>query len=271
MQNKFTGERLETSVFSRNTVEHLHRYAITENYTKDKVVLDIASGNGYGSNLISKNANFVYGVDIDKLSIDIAKQTYKKENIKFLEGSTSNIPLEDNTVDVVVSFETIEHHDEHDQMIIEIKRVLKPNGLLILSSPDKLYYSDLVNFKNEFHVKELYKKELIDLVNKYFKNTQLLNQTYANGNSIIQIDKDIYDTKTYFGDFSNIEERIDNPIYLIAISSDIDFQKQEISMFDGSKIIGNNVLKLQEKFRESNSYKLGHFILSPLKFIKRLF
>ena len=65
----WTGERLETFVFNDNTVEHLHRYAITFDYIKGKTVLDIASGEGYGSNLLSKYAEKVFGVDIDETSI----------------------------------------------------------------------------------------------------------------------------------------------------------------------------------------------------------
>lgn len=268
--NKWTGERLETFINSRDTVDHLHRYAIVNDYIKEKIVLDIACGDGYGSNLMSDKASFVYGVDIDSRIIANAEVKYKRSNIKFKVGSTDNIPLEDASIDVIVSFETIEHHDRHHEMMTEIKRVLKSNGLLILSTPNKLYYSDLRNFKNEFHKKELYKKELLALTSKYFKKRQLLNQKFVNGNSIIQTDEDNCNDKIYRGDFLKIEVIEVPPLYLITILSDIKFKKQNLSIFDGSKIIEDKILKITENIYQSNTYKVGNFILLPLKFLKRL-
>ena len=74
------------------------------------------------------------------------------------------IPLDDDSVDLVISFETIEHHDKHHEMMAEIRRVLAPEGILMLSSPDKKYYSDIPKFQNSYHIKELYFEEFKDLV-----------------------------------------------------------------------------------------------------------
>lgn len=268
MKKKSTGERLETYIFSRDSVEHLHRYAIVSDYIKDKIVLDLASGEGYGSNKMSEKASLVYAVDIDKTAVHEAKLKYKKKNLEFLVGSASQIPLEDNTVDIVVSFETIEHHDKHDEMMTEIKRVLKPNGLIIISTPDKLYYSDKRNYNNKFHIKELYKQEFVDLITKSFSNIQLLSQKYINGNSIIEEDTKHIEFNFFSGDFDEITEVIIDPLYLIAIASDYYFEKQKFSFFDGSQII---IADLNNKIYSSNSYKLGHLILMPLKILKKLF
>jgi len=234
--NNWTGERLETFIHTRDTIEHLHRYAIVTNYIKGKIVLDIASGEGYGSNLMSNEASFVYGVDIDERTVQLAKEKYQRNNLKFSCGSASKIPIEDNSIDVVVSFETIEHHDKHDEMMLEIKRVLKPNGLLILSSPDKLYYSDKRNFKNKFHVKELYKEEFEQLVNKYFNKVQLLSQSYINGNSIIQ-KSEITQPEFYTGSFASVAPVAVDALYLISVASDYDFQEQSLSVFEGLLLI----------------------------------
>lgn len=99
--------------------------------------MDIASGEGYGSSLLSKSALSVIGVDIDNDSIENAKIKYTCPNLEFRQGSTSNVPVPDNSVDVVVSFETIEHHDKHEEMMLEIKRVLTATGTLIMSSLTK--------------------------------------------------------------------------------------------------------------------------------------
>jgi 2-polyprenyl-3-methyl-5-hydroxy-6-metoxy-1,4-benzoquinol methylase len=271
MKKKWTGERLETFIYNRDSIEHLHRYAIANNYIEDKIVLDIASGEGYGSNIMSKKASHVYGVDIDIRAINEAKVKYKGANIEFLIGSTSQIPLDDNSIDVVVSFETIEHHEHHDEMMYEIKRVLKPNGILIISTPDKLFYSDERNFKNQYHLKELYKQEFVDLMLKNFNKMQLLTQKYINGNSLIEDDTINSKMQIFSGNYEEITTIVINPLYLIAIASDSIFEDQKTTIFDGNQIVNDNFKNQKNKIYASNSYKLGHLILLPFKISKKIF
>lgn len=270
MKRNWTGERLETFINSRDTVEHLHRYAVASEYIKDKVVLDIACGEGYGSNLMSEVASYIYSVDIDDETVQAARLKYNKNNIKFITGSASSIPVDSNSIDVVVSFETIEHHDKHDEMLEEIKRVLKPNGLLIISTPDKLYYSDNRNYNNEFHIKELYKQEFKDLISIYFNKLQLLTQTYFSGNSILNEDSAENELVFFSGNYSSIEKYMIDPLYLIAIASNNDFLRQKKSVFEGSKIINIHIENQIKYIYNSYSYRLGNFILSPFKALKKL-
>lgn len=267
MKKKWTGERLETNIFTRDTIDHLHRYSMVLNYIENKTVLDIASGEGYGTHLLSKKAKFIYGVDIDETTINKAKEKYKKENLKYLIGNTNSIPLENNSVDVVVSFETIEHHDKHNEMITEIKRVLKPNGILIISTPDKYFYSDKRNFKNSFHIKELYKDEFVNLISAFFDKIQILNQMYISGNSLIINDEQKQNLELVSGDFTQINTLEKEALYLIAIASDVDFSHQNISIFDGGTIISKQI---SNEIKNSATFKLGKFILKPIQVIKRL-
>ena len=154
------GERFLPDLMSGDIeLEHLHRYRFAGRLVAKKIVLDIASGEGYGSAYLAQNAKRVFGVDIAVKAVESARQKYQRSNLKFIEGSCSDIPLKDASVDIVVSFETIEHHAEHEAMMREITRVLRPRGLLIISTPDKLEYSDKPGFRNPFHVKELYREE----------------------------------------------------------------------------------------------------------------
>lgn len=266
MKKDWTGERLESFIYSRDAVEHLHRYALVAAYVEGKEVLDIACGEGYGSNLMSTTAKFVKGVDIDAQTVAAAKVKYAKSNLHFQTGSATQIPLDDQSIDVVVSFETIEHHGQHEEMITEIKRVLRPNGIMIISTPDKLYYSDKRNFNNKFHVKELYKQEFVDLIAPKFTKLQLLAQTYCNGNSIIQDEKNQADLQFYTGDYSQVATEAIDPFYLIIIASDGNFTPQKLSVFDGGQIVKKDML---DQLHRSNTFKVGHFILSPFKFLKK--
>lgn len=267
MEKNWSGERLETFILSRDSIEHLHRYSIVNQYIKDKTVLDIACGEGYGSFLMSNLANKVYGVDIDNDTIVAANLKYKKNNLSFRHGSTSAIPLDDNSIDVIVSFETLEHHDEHEIMMHEIKRVLKKDGLVVISTPDKLHYTDIPKFTNKFHVKELYKDEFISLVSNYFSNVQLLIQQYLDGVSILQDETKIDNVDFYSGDYSKIDEIKISPLFLVAIASNVNFITQKTSLFGGTQIIE---AKAKNDIYASNSYKVGSFILYPLKLLKKI-
>lgn len=270
MKKKWSGERLETFIYSRDTIEHLHRYAITFEFIKGKNVLDIASGEGYGSHLMSRFAGNVCGVDIDNESVELAKKKYKSNNLIYKQGSATQIPFDDNTFDVVVSFETIEHIAEHNQMISEVKRVLKKDGILIISTPDKMYYSDIRKFNNHFHIKELYREEFKDLISTQFGYCTLYNQLYLNGISIICSEKANVDNQeiVFTGNYSKIENTVVHPLYLIAIAGVSQLKVVETSFFDGSNII---VKEAFAEFQKSNVYKVGNFILKPLKILKSIF
>lgn len=278
MKKISTGERLEFYDFSDVTVEHLHRYAIANELVRDKVVLDIASGEGYGSFILSKYASKVIGVDIDKETVFNAQKKYLSNNLNYILGSADNIPVDSNSVDVVVSFETIEHHDQHDEMFFEIKRVLKSDGILIMSSPDKKYYSDIPKFQNKFHVKELYFEEFKDMVNKNFKFSNFLFQKAFNFNSFISNEDLFFKMEVFTGDYNLVKKDVLEPLYNIAIASNERLISVKPSLFNGKKISDfqlANILSVKKTFYEgkiydTNSYKVGNFLLAPFFFFKKL-
>lgn len=265
----FSAERLETHLFNFTAIEHLHRYAIAKELCAGKLVLDVACGEGYGCNLLAQTAVKVIGVDIDEVAIKRAKKIYKNLNIEFKVGSCSSIPIENNSVDVIVSFETIEHHDEHKEMFAEIKRVLKIDGILIISTPDKKRYSDDLNYKNPFHVKELYLKDFEILIRKYFRHQQLYYQKYFSGSLIIssQINNGYNE---FQGDYQSIEKKAElHGIYNICVAGDQEITKLSTSIFDGKVAAEESEQQLVKRVQQSNSYKLGHFLLSPMRFFTK--
>jgi len=145
--------------------EHINRYDAITPLCKNKIVLDIASGSGYGTKMISKEAKKVYGVDVSEEAIQYSKKNFYSKKIDYRKSDGSTIPIGDNSVDIVVSMETIEHIEDQEGHLKEIKRVLKPDGIYICSTPnDKVYPKG-----NHFHVKEHSSKSLDQLLKKYFK------------------------------------------------------------------------------------------------------
>ena len=168
----FTGERYvpELDMDDEISIYHMQRYISIKDICKDKDVLDAASGEGYGSRILSEVAKTVKGIDISEEAVINANTKYANDSLNYYVASVGELPFENDSFDVVVSYETIEHVDENIQQkfILEIERVLRDDGILIMSSPDKKNYSDIPNFNNEYHVHELYYDEFVDLLKSRF-------------------------------------------------------------------------------------------------------
>ena len=185
---EFTGERYVPELGGEIRLEHVHRYAFCRPYVKGKVVVDAACGEGYGTAMLASYAARVVGIDISDQAIQHASSRYGAlGNIEFRAADVAKPGLPTASVDVVVSFETIEHLHAQEQMLAEFARILKPEGLLILSSPDKKTYSDDTGYRNEFHVKELYRDQLSTLIDRHFKRHALLGQRIVGGSSIFSL------------------------------------------------------------------------------------
>lgn len=173
----FTGERFTPECVREICYEHWHRYVFARELVRGKRVLDAACGEGYGAALLAPVAHFVTGVDISAQAIDHARQRYgAQQNLRFECADACALPLAEASQDVVVSFETLEHLIQQEALIAGFARVLVPAGILIISSPDKRTYSELSGFHNEFHVRELYREELLALLQPHFPYIRLFGQ-----------------------------------------------------------------------------------------------
>jgi 2-polyprenyl-3-methyl-5-hydroxy-6-metoxy-1,4-benzoquinol methylase len=268
----WTGERLITDVHNETKVEHLHRYAIALSFARDQSVLDIASGEGYGANLLAGVAKNVMGVDIDGPAIAHASKKYARANLTYLQGSAIQIPCESHSFDLVVSFETIEHIEEHDAMMRELKRVLKPGGLLLISSPEKQTYSDTTRFENEFHKKELYLAEFEELIGAHFLNRRMVFQRmmYCSIMTAGGDPGEAHPLTAYSGGFEKVEA---GPLagfsYNLALCSDSEIRHPGISVFNADEVL-KGIRKERYKVLESKTYRVGDTILSPFRKVMSL-
>jgi len=173
----FTGERFTPECLREIWYEHYHRYAFARALVKGRRVADVACGEGYGAALLAAAATTVVGVDIDPASVAHARQRYGDiANLRFECADATRLPFADASLDAITSFETIEHLRPQAELIAEFARVLKQDGLLILSSPDKQSYSDARDYHNQFHVHELYRDELLALLAPAFPALRLYGQ-----------------------------------------------------------------------------------------------
>lgn len=149
---------------------HLARYALAKNLCKDKKVLDIACGEGYGTYLLSKwGAKSVEGVDISNETIKKARNLFKATNINYVCHTAEQLDYEDSCFDLVISLETIEHLDEPHKFLQEIKRVLRPDGVLILSCPNDEYFVNVGGApENQYHKQSYSFDEFSNMIESYF-------------------------------------------------------------------------------------------------------
>ena len=127
LELSFTGERFHPDLAGDMWAEHWHRYHFVLPLVAGKKVLDVASGEGYGSALMSSVAATVAGLDVSPDAVAHASATYaRRQNLSFAQGSCAKLPFDDDSFDAVVSFETIEHIVEQNEFLDEIKRVLMP-------------------------------------------------------------------------------------------------------------------------------------------------
>lgn len=181
----FTGERLTTSLRGQTEIEHLHRYLLARHFCRDMTVLDIASGEGYGSALIAQVASSVVGVDVAADAVAHANSNYAGPNLRFSVGDARSIPVDKSTIDVVVSFETIEHIEKQQDFLVEICRVLKSDGLLLISTPDRDNYSPANQGANPFHARELTRDEFVAALRMRFAHVSLWWQRALTGSVLL--------------------------------------------------------------------------------------
>lgn len=217
---KFTGERFIPSEQGRIRLEHYHRYAVVLDVIKGKEVLDVACGEGYGSYLMADVARTVVGVDISDEAVHHASSLYDKRNLKFVQASAINLKFPDDSFDVVVSFETIEHLAEQGEMLSEIKRVLRPNGIFVISSPNRPIYSEESGEHNEFHVKELDFQELDTLLRSRFSKVEYFGQRLLMSSVIQQLNEVPSTSSVWSDDGDQLHPNagdLRDPVYFLAI------------------------------------------------------
>lgn len=254
----FTGERFvpeKTDLLL--SMEHFTRYQSIANMVGNKYVLDVACGEGYGSNLLSYKAQKVCGVDVSIEAVENARKWYLRNNLEFFVADATKLPFQDGIFDMVVSFETIEHLSEENQHLFlsEAKRVLKPDGLLVISTPDINIYNKYDKIPNHFHIKEFSKDEFNEFLNQYFTYTKIYNQNFETVNYIIPDKHDAVNGAITLNDYQGVGK------YLIAAASQ---QMDSVANLDLSYVAFPNdelhdkdtdrIIQTQNEIKERNEH-----------------
>lgn len=235
---EFTGERFTPECVREIWYEHFHRYVFARGLVAGLKVLDAACGEGYGSALLATAASFVTGVDLSESAVEHARARYRSDRLEFHVADCLELPFDDDAFDCIVSFETLEHLEDHQGLLTEFRRVLKPGGFLLLSSPDKAVYSDQQQNRNEFHLRELYRDEFETLLRAHFPAYHLWGQKLLFQSAIWSLEDQagVSFQQENGGETACSSQPRHDPVYLIALcaadEASLPVMEQGLSLFD---------------------------------------
>jgi 2-polyprenyl-3-methyl-5-hydroxy-6-metoxy-1,4-benzoquinol methylase len=162
-----TGERVNPDFPDLNFQNHLKVYKFLEQFAKDKDVLDIGCGLGYGTDHIRAFARTIVGIDISRSAIRFARKRYP--SAKTLLMDAQSLQLEPKSIDLAISTENFEHLSDQEQSLREVVKVLRPDGVCFIATPNRNVSMET----NQYHTHEFTASELEELLSRYFNDVQI--------------------------------------------------------------------------------------------------
>lgn len=250
---EFTGERVIPGQVDPDLwAEHVSRYAFAARWAPGARALDLGCGAGYGTAELASSARSAIGIDLAPEAVDHAVSIYRLPNICFVPASVTRVPFRDGTFDLITAFEVIEHLDNWRALLSEGQRLLHPNGVFLVSTPNKLYYNDSrgASGPNPFHTHEFEFDEFRSVLSEFFPHCTILLQNHVEAFAF-------YKTSVN----SSIEGRMDGARgtpqeahFFLAVCSLEDQPPLPSFLFVHQ---GSNVLREREKHIESLQRELG--------------
>jgi len=244
---EFTGERVIKGMVTDDLFhEHITRYLFAAQYLKPYAghILDVGCGTGYGSFELSKTFESITAIDISKEAIEYAALHYSAPNLTYEISDCKFIPFE-HKFDAAISFEVIEHIDGVEDYLKSVKNALVPNGIFVVSTPNKKMYSDaLENYENPYHIKEYYLKEFIELLRGKFNHVQIYAQDLLQGIYIRQTTNVPISTSVSFLDDHAYDP--ESTSFFIAICSDRELSEERNDTI--FPLTQNNIIAEKDKY-----------------------
>lgn len=172
-----TAERSSANDITVNPIfmQHLAAYEYASQFTGDKIVLELGCGEGYGTVLLAKSASKIFGIDYSKAAIDKAQKKYRADNIEFVCSDVNDLGFDDASFEVIIAFQFIEHLKDPRAVLLKIKSLLKPQGIFLLSSPNKK--ASIV--QHPYHFREYDREELEGLLRNYFAKVEIYGLQFS--------------------------------------------------------------------------------------------
>ena len=161
--------------------EHLARYAFAARYVTGQSVVECACGDGTGTAaLAAAGAARIVACDTSASAVAAARGKVSSSKVQFWVGDALTLPLTDHSADVYISFETIEHIQDDEAFLAEVRRVLSPQGMFVCSTPNRLVTNPGTSLAdapwNPFHVREYSEPELVGKLREAFHHVEWYGQ-----------------------------------------------------------------------------------------------
>jgi len=201
--------------------EHISRYNFAAQFVTGKRVLDVASGSGYGSELLKEaGASDVIGLDCNLAALSYSLSVHARGNPKYVAGDAQLLPFSSASFDFIVSFETLEHVPEPERMLSELGRVLKDDGIMVISTPNRGVYLE----GNPFHIHELTYDEFAAALSSVFSQVEILVQDNLMASALFDTNVMLSQgvrVNTGTGLFKAVARHPSDCVYLIAVCSNM--------------------------------------------------
>lgn len=172
-----TAERSSETDITINPLfrQYLAAYEYALQFAKDKVVLDVGCGEGYGTNLLASVAKKAVGIDYSKEALDKASKNYASDKTVFFRNNINHIVLADESFELIVAFQVIEHLARPHILLSKIRDLLKVSGIFLLSTPNK----EASIIENPYHYMEYDRETLKRLLDKYFSRVEIYGMRFS--------------------------------------------------------------------------------------------
>jgi ubiquinone biosynthesis O-methyltransferase len=178
-QRIISEERVMPDYSDGQFISHLMRYYFALQSAVNKAVIDAGCGAGYGCNLLATVAKKVIGIDYSQEAIHHAKKHYSRSNLKFRTMNLLALNFNDDTFDLVTCFEVIEYVRDDHILLEKISHILKPKGVLVMSTPNRLtdhLHMKSINIRYLPHVNLMSPKEFRTRLSRFFPIVKLYDQ-----------------------------------------------------------------------------------------------
>lgn len=176
---EFTGERVIPGEVNDDLwAEHTARYAFAQRYARGGRLLDLGCGTGYGVAEMARHSDLAIGIDSSADAVAYGVRNYARAKTHFLQASADALPFADHSFSLITAFEVIEHLNTWPALLGEAERLLRPGGVFLVSTPNKLYYAEsrAEHGPNPFHAHEFEFAEFRDALRAYFPQIALFLQ-----------------------------------------------------------------------------------------------
>lgn len=212
--------------------DYISRYLFARKFLEGKTVLDLGSETGYGTRILSEAAERVSGVDTSEEATSYARSRHSSANLSYEVGDDlTRLTYADGAFDAVVSFEVLERLRDPEELVAEARRVLKKDGVFIVSTPDKQTHSNERNHKDPAHRREMYVPEFRELLERYFEKVSVYRQGAVAGTLTFK-DTELSSASVESGrfslaDLSSADSGVPTTRFVVAVCSDSEISLQD--------------------------------------------